>query len=77
MKQRMEQKVQTKCQDSQKKEQKDGIIKGRERRKCNIGDRMLLNNSRCDTSQLRKASRRRKGSPHNINLLSHGAIKLQ
>jgi hypothetical protein len=53
----MEQKVQTKCQDSQKKEQKDGIPKGREKRKCNIGDKMLLNNSRCDTSQSFKEER--------------------
>jgi hypothetical protein len=49
----------------------------RMRKECNIGDKMLMNCSRCKVNQARKASSRMKRSSQVIYLSSHGVITLQ
>jgi hypothetical protein len=46
-------------------------------KECGIGDKMLMNSSRCKASQARKVSSRKKRSPQVIYPSSHGAIILQ
>ena len=62
---------------STKKGQKGWLYKRLRKKESDIGDKMLMNSSRCKASQARKVSSRKKRSPQVIYPSSHGAIILQ
>ena len=47
------------------------------KKEYNVGDKMLMNNLRCEVSQARKVSSRRKRPPQVIYPSSYGVITLQ
>ena len=69
--------VGNKDQDVKIEEQRDGMTKRMRKKGCNLRDKKLMNNSRCEASQTRKISSKREGASRVIYPSSYGVIALQ
>jgi hypothetical protein len=64
----------TKCQRSKSKRWHDKRMR---KKGCNLGDKKLMNSSRCEASRTRKTSSKREGPSRVIYPSSYGVITLQ